>query len=52
MTFHGLQDKIAIATGGAGAAQAKRLVAEGVRVAITNVLEEEGWSLAAELVER
>lgn len=50
-----LEGKVAIVTGGArgqGAAEARRFVAEGARVAITDVLEAEGRALAAELAER
>ncbi|CAI5516358.1 unnamed protein product [Closterium sp. Naga37s-1] len=48
-----LQGKVAFITGaarGIGAACARKFVAEGARVAIADVLEEEGRQLAAELV--
>ena len=47
-----LQDKVAIITGGArgtGAAIARLFVAEGARVAIADLREEQGLALAAEL---
>jgi 3alpha(or 20beta)-hydroxysteroid dehydrogenase len=49
-----LDGKVAIVTGGArgmGEATVRRFVAEGARVAITDVLEERGQALAAELGE-
>lgn len=55
MKLQGLQDKIAIVTGaarGQGAAQARRLIAENARVMLTDVLDDEGRQLAAELGER
>lgn len=50
--MRGLQDKAALITGGArgiGAAAARRLAAEGARVMITDVLDEEGRALAGAL---
>lgn len=47
-----LKDKIILITGGArgqGAAEARLFVAEGARVVITDVLEDQGRTLAAEL---
>lgn len=47
-----LKDKIILITGGArgqGAAEARLFVAEGARVVITDVLEDQGRALAAEL---
>lgn len=47
-----LADKVAIVTGGArgmGAATVRRFVAEGAKVLIADVLDEEGEALAAEL---
>jgi len=47
-----LEGKVAIVTGGArgmGEADARRLVAEGAKVVIADVLEEQGEALAAEL---
>ena len=47
-----LKDKIILITGGArgqGAAEARLFVAEGARVIITDVLEDQGRALAAEL---
>ncbi|MEO6085908.1 MAG: glucose 1-dehydrogenase [Umezawaea sp.] len=52
MTTGRLDGKVAIITGaarGQGAAAARRFVAEGARVAITDVLDEQGKSLADEL---
>jgi 3alpha(or 20beta)-hydroxysteroid dehydrogenase len=49
------ENTVAIVTGGArglGAAQARRLVADGARVLITDVLDEAGAALAEELGER
>jgi 3alpha(or 20beta)-hydroxysteroid dehydrogenase len=47
-----LQDKIAVITGaarGQGAAEARRFVEEGARVVVTDVLDQQGEALAAEL---
>ena len=49
-----LKDKVAIVTGGArgiGGATVKRFAAEGAKVVIADVLEEEGTALAGELKE-
>lgn len=50
-----LEGKVALVTGaarGQGAAEARRFVAEGARVVLTDVLDDEGRALAAELGER
>ena len=47
-----LQDKVAIVTGaasGMGAATAKLFAAEGAKVVLTDILEEEGTALANEI---
>lgn len=47
-----LQDKVAIVTGaasGMGAATAKLFAAEGAKVVLTDILEEEGTTLADEI---
>lgn len=53
--MRGLDERVALITGaarGMGAATARRLVAEGARVACTDVLVDEGERLAKELGER
>ncbi|MFP4140973.1 MAG: SDR family NAD(P)-dependent oxidoreductase [Planctomycetota bacterium] len=47
-----LQDKVALVTGGArgiGTAQCKRMAEEGARVAVTDVLDDEGTPVAEEI---
>ena len=47
-----LENKVAIITGGArgmGASHARRFVAEGAKVVITDILEKEGKAVADEL---